>query len=78
MNDLLKENTKTLGKLLEANLKLTERFEIILQIYKNMEILRKEDLDPELKELDNRVTRIFNNLTSKSFVDKLLEKISSI
>lgn len=84
MKDLveLQKSTKLLREIYNSNVSAVRKFEILEQVYANLEVLKKEmkldDYDKEFSKLEASVNSIVDNLTSKSFLDELLKKINKL
>jgi hypothetical protein len=84
MKDLveLQKSTKLLREIYNSNVSAVRKFEILEQVYANLQVLKKEmkfeDYDKEFSKLEASVNSIVDNLTSKSFLDELLKKINKL
>jgi hypothetical protein len=84
MKDLveLQKSTKLLREIYNSNVSAVRKFEILEQVYANLQVLKKEmkfeDYHKEFSKLEASVNSIVDNLTSKSFLDELLKKINKL
>lgn len=78
----LKRNTRFLEQKAKKKSDMLDRFEIIEQIYLNLKVLKeemnKEDYIGEFKDLETKVISIINNLSDKSFLQEILDKVNSL
>lgn len=68
-------STLLLNQLLDSEIQVLVKLEIVLQIYKNLEILKEslpgEEYVSDLQEIDDKVNKVVSNISKPDFIDKV-------